>query len=113
MRTLFEIIEQIKSGGRPDYEELRYAIMALDALSTFDHMAMRKIAEREKEGKKPFLVSSAVFQHDEQFKRWKTALNSDPKKWCGESNDPDSPEYQKCRALALRLFKKVTGESSI
>ncbi len=37
MRTLFEIIHAAKSGERPTYEELLYALVALEALFTFDH----------------------------------------------------------------------------
>lgn len=38
MRTLGEIIEAAKSGERPDYDELRLAVCAMDALMTFDRV---------------------------------------------------------------------------
>lgn len=110
MRTLFEIIDAVKSGERPESEELRWAVLALDGLSTFDHGALRKLATAEREGKKPILTSSAVWQHEEQFNRWKRALQADPQVWCGPDFDPDEPAYQQRRRMALRLLDKVIAK---
>ncbi|WP_409317611.1 hypothetical protein [Pseudomonas sp. KCJK9016] len=40
MRTLGEIIEAAKSGERPDYDDLRLAVCAMDGLTTFDRQAI-------------------------------------------------------------------------
>lgn len=109
MRTLLEIIDATRDGGRPEYDELRYAVCALDALTTFDEMALRKLVEAENEGKNPVLVWSAKFQYEERFNRMKRALNADPKTWVGWDNDPDNPEFVKRRQSAIRLFENVAS----
>ena len=45
MKRLIDIVEDVKSNKRPDYEELRYAVLALSALNTFEHMAISKLIE--------------------------------------------------------------------
>lgn len=45
MRTLNEIVTAVRDGERPDYEELRYAICALDALGVFNRNALMRLAE--------------------------------------------------------------------
>ncbi|MCT5065468.1 hypothetical protein LZM17_29195 [Pseudomonas aeruginosa] len=107
MRTIGEIIEATKAGERADYDELRYTICAMDALMTFDRQAIWKLAEAESEGKKPFLVYSAVWQRDENFGRIKRALAKPPKEYVGPNNDPDSPEVQERRRKFIALFDKV------
>lgn len=51
MKTLHEIIEETKDGGRPDYDELRYALVEMCALHHFASDSLRKLAAREREGK--------------------------------------------------------------
>ncbi len=103
--TLGEIIESAKSGGRPEYDDLRLAVCAMDALMTFDRMAIWKLAEREEEGKKPFLIWSALHQRDENFRRVKTALGVPPKVYLGPNNDPDCPDVQERRRAAGALLE--------
>ena len=55
MKKLIDIIEALKANEKPDYEELRYAVLVLAALNTFEFMATSKLAESEREKKKPFL----------------------------------------------------------
>jgi hypothetical protein len=80
MRTLYDIIAEAKAGGKPAYDELLYALLAVDALA---HMA--------------------EFWAEESFQRNKGALNADPKAWLGWDNDPSNPEYRKRRKIAIRL----------
>lgn len=107
MRTLSEIVDAVRDGERPDYEDLRYAICAMDALTTFDRMAFMKLAEAEREGKKPFLTSSAQWQWEEHFSRQKRAGEKPPKEYVGWNNDPDNPEFLKRRAVANKVMAKV------
>lgn len=109
MKTIGEIIEAARSGERPDYDELRLAVCAMDALMTFDRLAIWKLAEAEKEGKKPFLVYSALWQRDENFGRVKRALAKTPREFLGESYDPDSPAVQERRKQSIRLYEKVAA----
>lgn len=112
MRTLGEIIEAAKSGDRPDYDELRLAVCAMDALMTFDRQAIWKLAEAESEGKKPFLVYSSVWQRDENFGRVKRALEKSPKDYLGPNYDPDNPDVQARRKQSVALFEKLLSNSA-
>ena len=107
MRTLGAILDLVKRGDRPEYDELRYAVRALESLSTFDHMAFGNLAEAERENKPRVLSRSAVFQHEEQFNRWHRALNADPRVWLGPDNDLDDPATAARYEGALRLFDRV------
>lgn len=108
--TLGEIIEAVRSGQRPAYDDLVYAICALDAMLTFDRKALMRLAEAENECKKPFLSYSAIFQWEESFNRCKAATEKPPKEWVGWNNDPANPEFQKRRAAALKLFYRAAKE---
>ena len=106
MKKLIDIIEALKANENPDYEELRYAVLVLAALNTFDFMAISKLAEAEREKKKPFLAYSAEWQLKESFRRNKAAFGKSPKEWLGWNNDPENPEYQKCRKISIKIFDK-------
>ena len=108
MRVLGKIVEDVMSGGKPLYEELRYAVVAYQALCTFDTSALMKLAEAEREKKLPFLTRSAVFQFEEHFNRMKCALAKSPKEWVGWNNDPDNPEVQRRRRVAFAVYEKAT-----
>lgn len=106
-RGLGEIIEAVRSGERPDYEDLRYAICALEALTVFDSQALMRLAEAEQEGKRAFLVTSAAWQWGEHFERRKRALARPPKDYVGWNNDPDNPAFLERRQQAQRLVGKL------
>ena len=110
MKTLLSIIESAKNNEKVDYEDLLYAMLALNALHNFNARALMKIGVAERDGKKPFLTSSGWWQYNEDFNRTKAALNKSPKEYVGWTNDPKNPEYQKFRKVAERVFEKATGE---
>lgn len=110
--TLGEIVEAVRSGERPDYEDLRYAICALVALSVFDSQALQRLADAERQGKRPFMVSSAEWQWHEHFERRKRALDKAPKEYVGWNNDPENPAYLQRRAQAVRLVEKVLKQKA-
>jgi hypothetical protein len=101
MKTLFEIINEVKDGGRPEYEDLRYALIALDALAYFDKRALMGI-----QGKGNYTVDYVA----ESFARWKVAFDKPPKEYVGKNNDPDNPAVQRRRRVALKLLDKFTQE---
>ena len=103
MRTLFEIIDGAKSGEMPTHEECYWAMLALDALHTFDSMALIRLAE----GPREFMTPE--WEHAESFRRIKLALSKSPKEWVGENNDPANPEYQRRRKIGLKIFEKVSS----
>lgn len=104
MKTLGEIIEAARTGERPDYDDLRYAICALDMLMTFDRMAFMRLADAEGRGRKPFLSTSAVWQWGEHFRRVKRALNEQPKGYIGWDNDPDNLEFVERRKKLVQFY---------
>lgn len=112
MKTIGEIIESAKNGERPEYDDLRLAVCALDYLMTFDRNAIWKLAEAEAEGKKPFLVSSALWQRDENFSRIKRAMGKTPKEYLGTTYNPDDPEVQTRRKAAIALWDRALAKAS-
>ena len=89
MKTLREIVEQVSDGGKPDYDDLRYSVVALGALRGFDQRALMKLAEGKREGKKPILSYDAEHQLRESFNRAKNAFSKPPKEYVGSAHDPD------------------------
>jgi hypothetical protein len=107
MKTLGEIIEAARSGERPDYDDMRLALCAVDMLMTFDRQAIWKLSAAESEGKKPFMVNSAVWQRDENFDRVKRAMSKTPLEYLGPNYNPDSDEVQERRSKSIALMDKI------
>lgn len=99
MRTLSEIIDSVRSGERPEYDELRYAVCALEALQTFDSMAFTRILVKR---------ANVKIELEERHRRIKTALQTNPKAYVGWNNDPDNPEFVKRRRASIAMFEKIT-----
>lgn len=111
MRTLFEIIESVKNAQGAAIEELVFALLALDALYTFDRAKLRQLwKEVEKRSTDSTLRAIVSMSVDTSLKRVKKALNEDPKKWLGPDNIPGNPEYDKRRAAAIALFNAVVKD---
>lgn len=104
-RTLGDIIEAARAGERPDYDDLRLAVCCLDIIGTFDRQALDKLAEAEREGKRPFMLTSAIWQQEERHSRLKRMFAKAPSEVLGGSYDPDNPEVQQRRAARLRLMQ--------
>lgn len=114
LRTLSEIIEAVKSNAEVSEEELRLAIVAQDFLMSFDHRALMSLREAEIHKKTPIFASSADFQFKERFRRLKNAMGKDPKSYLGVHNLPESPEYQKRRAISMAVVNSVmTNQKAI
>ena len=101
MRTLSDILEDVKSGGKPDYDELYYSVLAMEALMVFNNSDMRRLTRIPG----PIIKMTAT----ESFRRFKEALEKNPKEWVGWNNDPGNPEFQKRRQAAISLVKKIAG----
>jgi hypothetical protein len=104
MKTLFEIIDAAKSGEKPTHDECYWAMLALDALLYFESRAISQLANH------PSKLLTPEFYYKESFNRRKNAYSKDPKTWVGPNNDPSSKEYQKRRAIGLKLFDKVINK---
>ena len=103
MRTLGEIIETARDGQKPSHDECYCAMLALNALNTFDDMDFSRMYQREQDGK-PCMVK---IHHEERFRREKDAFATSPEKWVGWNNDPTNPEFHERRQGAKRLVDKI------
>lgn len=102
--TLGEVIDAVKNGERPEYDDLRYAVCAMDALMTFDRWALQQLAGRE--GSKVF-DHGPMYQLEENFNRVKRAMAVPPKEYVGKNNDPDNPEVQERRSISKKIIDKA------
>lgn len=109
MKTLFEIITEIKNGGKPDYDDLRYSVLALDALLYFDSKQIRDAASEFMAGKVP-KIQTPEFRYNESFRRNKAAFEKNPKEYVGWNNDPENPEYLNRVKMSNRLFNKIVSK---
>lgn len=107
MKKLRDIINECMDGYEPEYDDLRYAVCAMQALMTFDRMALMNLVKAEKENKKPILSYSAEFQWKERFDRIKTAYGKSPKEWLGENNDPNNLAVQERRNISKKIVQKI------
>lgn len=102
MRTLLRIIEAIKDGERPTYEELYWTVLALDALWQLDRRSLRETTT----GQYKDNHHMRRWAGEESFRRCKSALGVPPDKYMA-SRDPDSPEYQRWRRFAKKIMERV------
>lgn len=112
MRTLYEIVEAAKDAQPVTPDETRYAMLVLSALL---NLAMHDIVGLGDEdvalvqghgtGRK-----ARRWQAEEAYRRYRTALATDPKAYLG--NDvPENPAYQQFRVIGKRLIDKaLAGE---
>lgn len=107
MKTLSQIIDAVQAGEKPDYDDLRYTVVALSFLRTRDFMAIMDLAKAKRENKKPFMKWDPEWVAEERFKVFKAAMAMPPIQYVGDSHDPDNPECQKFRAMSLNLIKRV------
>ncbi|WP_195837984.1 hypothetical protein [Tissierella pigra] len=103
MRTLYEIIEDVKDNKKPDYEELRYALLVYNFLFNMDHRVLREVLLSDKEI--PKFIKELKAQNS--FDMAKSALNKSPKEYLGWNSDPENPDYQKFRQIGNKLLDKV------
>ncbi len=108
MKTLGTIIEEVMDGLKPDYDDLRYALIAVNSLRHFDSNAIMKMWGKEKDGKYRHDLFGLEWEAKESHNRAHTALNLPPKQWVGSAHDPDTEECQRFRKMAKGLLAKVT-----
>lgn len=104
MKTLAEILVAVKSGERPVYEELRYALCVMDALLIFAGRALSILSEAELQNTPKILSRSAVWQFNENSRRVSIACSKPPKQYLGWHNDPDNPQVISRRKVAMGVF---------
>jgi len=107
VRNLSEIIEECKTNGRPEYDELRYSVIALVSMLNMDHKNLHEELMREK----PLSDFLKKMKSDNSHNMYRNALNKSPKDWLGWNNDPENPDYQKFHAMGTKLIEKaLAGE---
>ncbi len=102
MNTLSSIIEHVQNGDKPEYEELLYAVCALNSLISFDNAALVNLAHGEPHD------SRAVRAFEDHFNRNKVAFEQSPKTFIGWDNDPANPDF-----LIRRQVSEVPEVSSV
>ena len=106
MKSLFEIINNAKSGDMPSHEECYWAMLAFNALNALDAMGLRSLVEK----KAKFITPDYIL--NESFTRTKRALESDPKIFVGPEHDPSSEDYQYMRRIGLKIFDNIMSKKS-
>ena len=99
MRPLAEIIEAVQAGESPAYDEIFYAVSALQHLVFFDGGDLVNSAEAGS--------AEGCRMLEEHCNRLRAALNRAPKLWLGVNDDPRNPEFQERRLEALAARRRI------
>lgn len=100
MKTTIEIIEAVKDGERPDYDELRYALLVMDYLEGDIHrFVLLDLFGKDK------LQGFDKKHFEMKYESRQKILNNDAKKAIG-SFDPDMPRYQAQREIHKRIGER-------
>lgn len=100
MKTLLEIVEAVKDGEKPEYDELRYALLAVDYLHTdLNNFVLLDLYGKDK------LQGFDKKRYEMKFENRKQAFAKTPKEYIG-SFDPDLPERQQERAMHKKIAAK-------
>ena len=102
--SLADIITAVKDGERPEYEELLFTVIALEALRHFDFSALLRLGTDDSSA-----INNARFQAEESFQRTKRAMNTPPREYVGWTNDPQNPDYQKTRQVSKKILNKIAN----
>ncbi|NEZ45571.1 hypothetical protein [Paenibacillus alvei] len=79
MRKLGEIVELIKQGGQPGYDELKYSLLAYVSMMNIEHRQLREELMRDKP--QPQFLRDMKLKNS--FDMYKGALEASPKEWLG------------------------------
>ena len=104
MRILLDIIEDCKTNGRPDYEELRYSLLVMTGVL---NMVDGELTRLYVEGKMPSEFIRKMKLDGGICNMYHNALNKPPKEYLGWNNDPENPDYQKFHAIGSKLVDKA------
>lgn len=99
-KTLFEIIEAVKTNQPVDEQDLRYALLAESYLANMANSLLLRLYQKDKPPLFDMLIAN-------NHKANNTSLNKPPKEWLGWDNDPDNPAYQRFHLIGSALVDKV------
>jgi hypothetical protein len=97
MRTYNEILQGLKEGEKPDYDEIRFACLQANYML---HFSERDIENLLKSKGHPVIESAIKGSVEGRFK----ARNKAPLEYLGNKYNPDTEECQKRMAQSQRIF---------
>jgi len=103
MRNLADIIEDCKTNGKPDYEELRYSVLVMTGVL---NLVNNELVKLYVEGKIPNELIRKM-KLDGICSMYGKALNKSPKEYLGWNNDPKNPDYQRFHKIGMKLVDKA------
>jgi hypothetical protein len=103
MKNLSDIIEDCKLNKKPDYEELKYAVLVMAGILNLTNSELIRLYV---EGKMPSEFIRNMKLKGGVCTMYRNALNKSPKDYLGWNNDPENPEYQKFHNLGNKLVEK-------
>ncbi|MDF2841673.1 MAG: hypothetical protein K0R00_99 [Herbinix sp.] len=100
MRTYGDIIQSLKAGEKPAYEEIRLAALMGSNLLFFANNDIKRLAGE------PSKIFTKEWYLSESYTRYHKALNTTPFKWLGNDH-PDNPQYRERFNLSNKILDKV------
>lgn len=100
MKTLEQIIDEVEMNERPDYDDLRYALLAMkficnDLTRNFNELLCGRWSD----------LKIQIKQHEKSL--YGKALGKNPKEFIGWNYDPENPEYQRFHSIGKRIVEKA------
>jgi hypothetical protein len=99
MHTLLDTIRDIKDNKKPDYEDLRYAVLALLKLNAVTQSILEDVSSDTP-------VGSLASKKRKIKLLFSQALITSPKEFVGWKDDPENPEYQRYRQVSKRILNR-------
>jgi hypothetical protein len=101
MRSYAEIMNDLKMGKKPPYEEVRLAAIMADDLLFFANNDVKNLCEE----KKVKIFTKEWFLQENQNRNYR-AFQKSPEEWLGNDH-PDNPDYQKRVAIESKILNKI------
>lgn len=106
MKKLGEILDLLNDDKEITEEEAKYTILALFSLLNMDHSSLRDVTIGRRKDSEIF----KKLESKHSFDRYKRALDSDPKVWIGQDNDPKYEDVRKRKQAAKKLVDCLIGK---
>ncbi len=110
MRCTAEILSDVKDNIEVSYEELRLALLVMDAINFLNHGRFKNLlrggtrAELERKNFPGANAELGISKHEHD------AMHMDPTKYLGPEHIPGTEEYAKIHDLAVKLFNKFVQD---
>ncbi len=110
MRCTAEILSDVKDNVEVPYEELRLALLVMDAINFLNHGRFKNLlkggqsAELEKFNFPGAHAELGISKHEYN------AMHMDPVEYLGQEHIPGTEAYARIHDLALKLFNKFVHD---